>query len=184
MGDFETGIQMLQSLGSLSSAGTLTQDLTVEMSENDIGVATVGGIMIDERYELMGGFTDLAIDVDLLNNSIALISMEPILEPDMMMPVGMSVGGTSGTTAVQEGMNLSANVLIAGNNITGGEYAMDVSTFGGVLDPEFNVTMIMVIEDNEISGANTGIQAFGNNITITGNVIDAHDRYILGVRRW
>jgi len=174
MGDFETGIQVMQSLGSLSSAGTLTQDLTVEMSENDIGVATVGGIMVDQNYELMGGFTDLTVDVDLLNNTIALISMAPTLDPDMMRPVGMSVGGTSGMTAVQEGMNLSANVLISGNSITGGEYAMDVSTFGGApLDSEFNVTIIMVIEDNEISGANTGIFAVGDNITITGNVIDA-----------
>ncbi|MDD1771355.1 MAG: right-handed parallel beta-helix repeat-containing protein [Methanomassiliicoccales archaeon] len=175
VGDFETGIILNQDIDCDADMGVLTEDITVDVSENTVGIAIEGGIILDNDYDVNDGFSDLSVDIELMNNTIELISYDPTtLSPLKRDAVGMSVGEMMDKSTSEEGMNMTASILISGNNITGGDSAMEVSTFDGPITAEYNVTMVMIIEDNVISGTDYGIRATGANITITGNVIDAY----------
>jgi len=178
-GEPDFGIAMYYWIEIDSPDCTLVQSISIDLSDNTITSGDGGIACILDHMEYTNGYVELNADINIENNVMNTVYGGPlIVEDDDWEYTGVYVGPDEMVMADGiYGMDLSFNVLISGNQISGYEVGLNLMGMAEMmpsLDDEFiwSIDVNYIVENNYINNTDVAIQAFGGNMTMTNNVID------------
>ncbi len=176
------GLLMIQTVEIDSPSCNITQDLAVEISGNTIDGAIEGGLGFSMNFmpDNYDGYVVLNLDLAIENNIITMA-----VEDESGLGGRPSSGMAIGPGESDDGIDINANATItvrasvSGNTITGAAIGASIGEgfYVGELslppmsEPKFDV--VMLVENNFISGSMTGLIVNGGNISIANNNIEA-----------
>jgi len=177
-GEPDFGIAMYYWIDIDSPDCTLVQTISIDLSDNTITSGDGGIACIMDHMEDTNGYVQLNGDINIENNVMNTAYGPLIIEDDDWEYTGVYVG--QGEMVMADGiygLNLSFDVLISGNQISGYEVGlnlMGISEMMMSLDDEFiySIDVNYIVENNFINNTWIAINAYGGNMTMTNNVIE------------
>lgn len=179
-GPMDNGIAMIQGTDISSPDCKLMQAFSVDISGNTIDGATEGGLgYVLDRDEGTNGYVELNVDVTIEDNTIMMASMDLLTR--RLDYTGLMVGFGNVATGDEvdvDGQNITIDVLVSGNTISGAEIGMSLAREfeedDDFLPLESGMDVFevnFVVENNYISNCIYGIYAYGGEMTLRNNII-------------